>query len=194
MIVDIDDKLISTEIFEQKFVCDLNACKGACCIEGDAGAPLQLEEIDIMEEALEAVKPYMRKEGIAAVEKSGVFYMDDWNEPATTLVDNKECAFVFFDEKKIAKCAFEQAYIDGKTTWKKQISCHLYPIRVSKLSQGYALNYESWSICKDACTLGKKLQVPVYKFLKEPLERAFGEAFYKDLEAIDATLKNSDLH
>ena len=98
MLVEIGDKIVSTQIFERKFVCDLNACKGACCVEGDAGAPLTLEEIDILEEDLEAIKPYMRKEGIDAVDKTGVFYMDQDNEAGTTLVNNKECAFVFFDD------------------------------------------------------------------------------------------------
>jgi hypothetical protein len=191
MIVEIDDKLISTEIFERKFVCDLNACKGACCVEGDNGAPLTLEEVDILEEIYDAVKPFMREEGIAAVEKTGVFYMDEWNEPATTLVDNQECAFVYFDEKGITKCAIEQAHLAGKVDWKKPISCHLYPIRVSKLTNNVALNYDEWNICKPACACGEQLNVPVYKFLKEPIIRAFGEEFYDDMEKVDALLKEN---
>jgi hypothetical protein len=191
MIVEIDDKLISTEIFERKFVCDLTACKGACCVEGDNGAPLTLEEVDILEEIYDAVKPFMREEGIAAVEKTGVFYMDEWNEPATTLVDNQECAFVYFDEKGITKCAIEQAHLAGKVDWKKPISCHLYPIRVSKLTNNVALNYDEWNICKPACTCGEQLNVPVYKFLKEPIIRAFGEEFYDDMEKVDALLKEN---
>lgn len=191
MIVDIDDKLISTEIFDRKFVCDLNACKGACCVEGDAGAPLNMEEIDILEEILEEVKPFMRPEGIEAVEKTGVFYMDQWNEPATTLVNDKECAFVYFDAQGITKCAIEQAFLAGKVDWKKPISCHLYPIRVSKLTNNIALNYEEWKICKPACACGEQLDVPVYKFLKEPLIRAFGEDFFSDLEGIDQALKDN---
>jgi len=189
MIVAIDDKLISTEIFDQKFVCDLNACKGACCVEGDQGAPLTMEEVSIMEEILDEVKPYMRPEGLAAVEKEGVFYIDPWNEPASTLVNNQECAFVYFDETSTAKCAIEKAYIEGKTAWKKPISCHLYPIRVKKIGDDLALNYDEWHICKPACECGSQLNVPVYKFLREPIIRAFGEAFYSDLEGIDETLK-----
>lgn len=191
MIVEIDDKLISTEIFERKFVCDLTACKGACCVEGDNGAPLTLEEVDILEEIYDAVKPFMREEGIAAVDKTGVFYMDEWNEPATTLVDNQECAFVYFDEKGITKCAIEQAHLAGKVDWKKPISCHLYPIRVSKLTNNVALNYDEWNICKPACACGEQLNVPVYKFLKEPIIRAFGEEFYNDMEKVDALLKEN---
>lgn len=189
MIVAVDDKLISTELFSRKFVCDLNACKGACCVEGDQGAPLTMEEVDILEEIYEEVKPFMRKEGIEAVEKEGVFYMDPWNEPATTLVNNQECAFVYFDEQGITKCSIEQAFLQGKTTWKKPISCHLYPIRVKKIGENLALNYDEWSICKPACACGEKLDVPVYKFLKEPITRAFGESFYSDLLEIDETLK-----
>lgn len=191
MIVEIDDKLISTEIFERKFVCDLNACKGACCVEGDNGAPLTMDEVDILEEIYDAVKPFMREEGIAAVEKTGVFYMDEWNEPATALVDNQECAFVYFDEKGITKCAIEQAHLAGKVDWKKPISCHLYPIRVSKLTNNVALNYDEWNICKPACACGEQLNVPVYKFLKEPIIRAFGEEFYDDMEKVDALLKEN---
>ena len=192
MIVAVDDKLISTEIFERKFVCDLNACKGACCVEGDQGAPLTMEEVDILEEIYEDVKPFMRPEGIEAVEKIGVFYMDPWNEPATTLVNNQECAYVYFDEQGITKCAIEQAYFNGKVSWKKPISCHLYPIRTKKIGDSLALNYDEWDICKPGCACGEQLNVPVFRFLKEPLVRAFGETFYTDLEEIDKTLKERE--
>jgi hypothetical protein len=191
MLVEIGDKIVSTQIFERKFVCDLNACKGACCIEGDAGAPLTLEEIDILEEDLEAIKPYMRKEGIDAVEKTGVFYMDQDNEAGTTLVNEKECAFVFFDNNGITKCAIEQAHKEGKTDFKKPISCHLYPIRVKQFNDFTALNYDKWDICSPACACGESLNVPVYKFLKEPLIRAFGEEFFKELEVVNEEIKNN---
>lgn len=191
MLVQIDDKILSTDLFERKFVCDLNACKGACCIEGDAGAPLTMEEVDILEEILEDVKPYMRPEGIAAVEEIGVFYMDMTNEPATTLVNEAECAFVYFDEQNTAKCAIEKAWLEGKVDWKKPISCHLYPIRVSTIGDSLALNYEEWTICKPACACGEQLNVPVYRFLKEPIIRAFGEEFFQDLEQIDKEIQTS---
>ena len=184
MLIEVGDKVISTQIFERKFVCDLNACKGACCIEGDAGAPLTLEEVDILEDTFEQIKPYMRKEGIAVVEKQGVFYMDQDNEPVTSLVNDAECAFVYFDDKGITKCAVEQAFLDGKTDFKKPISCHLYPIRVKQFNDFTALNYDVWNICSDACTLGEQLAVPVYKFLKEPLIRAYGAPFFKELELV----------
>lgn len=190
MIYAVDDKLISTEIFEQKFVCDLTKCKGACCIEGDQGAPLKMEEIADMEEVLEEVLPYMRPEGRAAVEAQGVAYIDPWGEPAVTLVNNSECAFVYFDETNTAKCAIEKAYLEGKTTWKKPVSCHLYPIRVSQVGEDQALNYHEWEVCSPACDLGNQLQVPVFRFLKEPIVRAFGEEFFTDLEAIEAHIKS----
>lgn len=193
MLVEVQDKVVSSEIFEKKFVCDLQACKGACCIEGDAGAPITLDEIDILEEDLEQIYPYMRPEGIAEVEENGVFYMDEDNEPVTTLVNGAECAFVFFDDQNIAKCAIEQAYKDGKTDFKKPISCHLYPIRAMKYESFEALNYNEWHICKPACECGKNLNVKVYKFLKEPLIRAYGEAFYKELEIVDEELEKHDL-
>jgi hypothetical protein len=189
MLVEIDDKIVSTQIFEKKFVCDLNACKGACCIEGDAGAPLTMEEVSILEDSLETIKPYMREEGVKVVEATGVFYMDEENEPVTSLVNGGECAFVFFDENGITKCGVEAAYLDGKTDFKKPISCHLYPIRVKKFNEYKALNYDKWSICEPACACGDALNVPVFRFLKEPLIRAFGDDFYKELEVVDEQMK-----
>lgn len=193
MLIEVQDKVVSTQIFEKKFVCDLNACKGACCIEGDAGAPLKEEEVSIIEDNLEAIKPYMRPEGIAEVEKSGVFYMDDDNEPVTALVNGGECAFVFFDEKGITKCSIEQSYLQGKINFKKPISCHLYPIRVKQFNEFQALNYDVWSICEPACECGESLNVPVYKFLKEPLVRAFGEEFFEELVVIDEEMKKQNI-
>jgi hypothetical protein len=189
MLIEIQDKVVSLDLFEKKFVCDLNACKGACCIEGDAGAPITEEEIAILEDDLEFIKPYMRPEGIAEVDKTGVFYMDWDNDPVTTLVNGAECAFVFFDEKGITKCAIEQAHKDGKTSFKKPISCHLYPIRAQKYAQFEALNYNEWKICAPACACGENLNVKVYKFLKEPIVRAYGEAFYEEMEIVDRELE-----
>ncbi len=185
MLVEVKDKVVSTEIFRRKFVCDLNACKGACCVEGDAGAPLKKEEVTIIEDNLEKIKPYMRQEGIDAVEKEGVSYLDQENEPVTTLVNGGECAFVFFDDKGITKCSIEQAYLNGEIDYKKPISCHLYPIRVKKFNDFEALAYDEWDICKPACACGEELDVPVYKFLKEPLIRAYGQAFFDELLIVD---------
>lgn len=185
--IEIEDKIVSLDLFEKKFVCDLNSCRGACCVEGDAGAPLTMEEATILEDIYEDIKPYMRKEGIEAIEKDGAFYIDWDNEPVTTLVNGKECAYVSFDENGITKCAIEQAYNDDRTYFKKPISCHLYPIRVQKLSDGKeAVNFHSWDICKSACECGGKLNVSVFRFLKESITKKWGENFYSELEKVDA--------
>ena len=189
MLIELNDKIISTQIFERKFVCDLSACKGACCIEGDSGAPLTLDEVNILEEEIEAIKPYMRPEGIAAIEKSGVFYIDQENDAVTTLVNEKECAFVFFDEQGITKCSIEKAHKEGKLDFKKPISCHLYPIRTKQFEEFEAINYDQWDICKPACACGDKLDVPVFRFLKEPLIRKYGEVFFAELEQVDREIK-----
>lgn len=187
--IEIEDKLLSLDLFEKRFVCNLNACKGICCVEGDSGAPLTLEEVDIIEESLDVIKPYMNEKGIDIVDKQGVFYMDDDNEPVTSLVNNVECAFVYFDENKMAKCAIEKANREGKLDFKKPISCHLYPIRVAKLRKFEALNFNQWDICDDACSLGKELDVKVYQFLKEPIIRKWGESFFQELIQIDKEIE-----
>jgi len=179
----IDKTLISEDLFDKKFVCDLNACKGACCVAGDSGAPLDKDELPLLDAVLEKVKPYMVKKGIKAVEKFGTYVVDSDGDYTTTLVsDGAECAFVFFDKNKIAKCAIEQAYAEGKIAWQKPISCHLYPIRITKTKSYDAVNYSKWDVCKPACACGEKLDVPVYKFLKAPLIRKYGKGWYKQLE------------
>jgi hypothetical protein len=183
MLIELGDKIISTQIFEKKFVCDLNQCKGACCVEGDAGAPLNWEEVKIIQQDLEKIKPFMRQEGIEVVEKSDIFYLDQEKEPVTSLVNEKECVFVQF-ENGIAKCAIEQANKSGITSFKKPISCHLYPIRIKNFNEYTAINYEEWNICKPACSCGDKLDVSVFKFLKEPLIRAFGTEFFEELDQV----------
>lgn len=181
----VGETLVSEEVLDEQFVCDLHACKGACCIEGSSGAPLEQEEIDRLEEVYDDVKPFMRQQGIVAIEEYGLYQVDEDNELVTTLVEgNKECAFVVFDESGIAKCALEQAYLAGKTQWKKPISCHLYPIRLNRLTAYTAVNYHRWQVCKPACACGNKLKVPVFRFLKEPLIRRFGADWYSDLEEI----------
>ena len=183
--IELGDKLLSLDLFEKKFVCNLTACKGICCIEGDAGAPLEMEEIDILEESLDVIKPYMRQEGIDVIEKQGVFYMDEDNEPVTSLVKNGACAFVYFDKNNSTKCSIEKAHSEGKLDFKKPISCHLYPVRVTTLRNYEAVNFNQWDICSDACTLGTELNVKVYKFLKEPIIRKWGERFFTELIQID---------
>jgi hypothetical protein len=190
MLIQIKDKIVSTQLFERKFVCDLNACKGACCVEGDAGAPLTFEEIDLLEDNLEHILPFMRPEGIAEVEESGVFYMDVENEPVTTLVNEKECAFVYFDEAGISKCAVETAFNAGKINFQKPLSCHLYPIRIKEVDAVETLTYAIWPICAPACSCGESLDVPVFRFLKAPIIRAFGEDFFEEMAVTADALKN----
>lgn len=178
----LDNAVLSDDIKEQHFVCDLNKCKGACCVEGDLGAPLEEEELQKLEEVLDVVKPYLSKEGLEVIEKEGSHILDEEGDYSTTTIGGKECSFAIYDENKTLKCGIEKAYLDGKTTWQKPISCHLYPIRVTKYEHYDALNYDRWEICSDACDLGKQLKVPVYKFLKGPLTRKYGEQWYADLE------------
>ncbi len=174
--------IVSEDIIEKDFVCNLSACKGVCCVAGEAGAPLDKEETKILEEIYPKVKPFLRKEGIDAIEKQGTWVTSDFGELETPLIDGEACAYVTFDEKNTAMCGIEHAYNKGLVDWKKPISCHLYPVRVKDYSEFAAVNYHKWDICDDACTLGKELQVPVYKFLKEALIRKFGENWYLELE------------
>lgn len=180
----IDNILVSDDVIEERFVCDLNKCKGGCCEDGDSGAPLTNEELDIIKEGYERVLPYMTAAGKAEVSRQGLYRYDREFGWVTPTVDGGICAYGFRDEKGIIKCGFEQAYNDGKLHWKKPISCHLYPIKISvSKNTGYEmLNYEPReTLCAPACTLGKKLKVPVYQFLKEPLIRKFGTEFYEAL-------------
>ncbi|MGP1501129.1 DUF3109 family protein [Bergeyella cardium] len=180
--IQIEDKLISEEIFSEEFVCNLSKCKGICCVEGDAGAPLDKEEAQILENIYDKIKPYLTPQGIEAIEKQGKWEIDPTDgEYVTPLINNAECAYVTYDERGYTKCGIEKAYEDGVIDWQKPISCHLYPIRVTEYSSFTALNYHEWEVCSDACTLGKELQVPVYKFLKTPLIRKYGESFYSEL-------------
>ncbi|WP_196896189.1 DUF3109 family protein [Aureivirga marina] len=181
--------IVSEDIIEKDFVCNISKCKGECCIDGDAGAPLEENELQIMQDAYPAVKPFLREEGIKAVEEQGLYTTNEFGEHETTLIEGKECAYVIFDEKNTAMCAFEQAYNQGLISWKKPISCHLYPIRVQDYSGFAAVNYHRWQICDDACSLGKELQVPIYKFTKEALVRKFGEDWYMELEKIAEKIK-----
>lgn len=192
MLVEIHDKIISTDVFTEQFVCDLSKCRGACCVEGDGGAPLKQNEVKLLKKNLDRIKPYMNKKGIQAVEEKGFFYEDEEDLPATQLVDKKECAFVYFDKNSHAKCSIETAYKDGAIDFNKPISCHLYPIRTKDFVEFTALNYETWNICSAACDLGSSLKVPVFRFLKDPLTRAFGSKFFQELERVNEELKNQN--
>lgn len=179
--IQIEDTLISEDIFDKNFVCNIEKCKGMCCVEGDAGAPVEEEEKEILNQIYEKVKPYMTQKGIEEVQRQGVC-IETQQGLETPLIDGRDCAYVYRDQSGAALCAIEKAYREGKTTWKKPISCHLYPIRVSQVSSYRALNYNKWNICRDACLLGEELKIPVYKFVKEALVRKFGQSWYDKLE------------
>lgn len=179
----IGDKLISTDIVKKQFICNLNACKGACCVEGDGGAPLEEEELGILEDNYEEIVPYLTESGKAVLANKGLYTVHSEDGTyATPLINNKACAYVIYNELGIATCGIQQAYLDKKIDFPKPISCHLYPIRITKLPDFDALNYERWDICSPACKLGKEHQVPVYQFLKAPLIRKYGVEFYTALE------------
>lgn len=182
----VQDKIVSDDVVEEQFICNLNACKGACCWEGDSGAPLEEAELPILRDIFEKVKPFLSPAGIAAIEQQGPYV---WFEEAqgwgTTLVDNGPCAYMTLNAQGIAQCGIEQACRAGVIDFQKPISCHLYPIRVAKNEEiGFeALNYDRWDICSAACTLGKEHKMPVYRFLREAIVRKYGEAFYEELDA-----------
>lgn len=184
--------IVSEDIIEKDFVCNLSACKGICCVEGEAGAPLEKDETKILEGIYPIVKPFLREEGIKAIEEQGTWITSDFGELETPLVNNAECAYVIFDDKGTALCAIEEAYNKELIDWKKPISCHLYPVRVQNYSEFAAVNYHKWNICDDACSLGKELQVPVYKFVKEALIRKFGQHWYDELESISESKKSNN--
>ena len=180
--IQIDDTIISQDVINEEFVCNIAACKGICCVEGDAGAPIDPEETLIMQEIYPHVAPYLSKEGRKSIEPHGTTITAEDGSLETPLIHGKECAYTIFDERGTALCAIEKAYNEGKISWKKPISCHLYPIRLTQYTSFTAVNYERWSICHDACTLGQQLKVPVYKFVKEALIRKFGSDWYAELE------------
>lgn len=189
----IDDVLVSRAVLEEEFVCNLNACKGACCVDGDEGAKITAEEVEIMEHLYEKVKPYLTDEGIKKIEKDGVYYTGEKGQLHLNTVDSKACVFLHYKDE-IALCGIQQAQIDGVVDWPKPISCHLYPIRIDEYKDFEAVNYYEWDICSAACELGKKLKMPVYQFLKEPLMRKYGEAFYKQVEAAAGHLEGENEH
>lgn len=182
----IQEKIISTQLFKKSFICNLSKCKGACCWEGDFGAPLEQEEQTQISESLDQIMDYLPQENKDLIQESGftTFYQK-MNAVGTRLMPDKSCVFMNKDHNGIAVCGIEQAHQDGKTTFKKPISCHLYPIRVSKNEKTNfeALNYDEWDICSAACQLGEEQKVPVYQFLKEAIIRKYGEAFFEEMEA-----------
>lgn len=182
----IGDVLISDEVLTERFVCDLENCMGACCIEGDAGAPVDLDEIMQIEDVLPIIWDQLSIPARKVINKQGVAYTDPEGQLVTSIVNNKDCVFTCYDEKGCCFCALEKAYREGKTRFYKPLSCHLYPIRHKRVGDLDALNYHQWEVCKAAVLLGQKKDVRVYEFLKEPLIRKFGEAWYQELtEAVE---------
>jgi hypothetical protein len=177
----IEKTLISDDVCQAFFACDLKLCKGKCCIEGDYGAPLEEDEINILEEEIDKIKPYMSSEEIEVVSKTGVFVLDIDGQFVTPLVENRQCVFVFF-ENDIANCSIEKAFIDKKISFQKPLSCHLYPLRIQKQPEYDAINYHQWDICSGGRLNGKNLKIPLYKYLKEPLIKKYGDVWYEFLD------------
>jgi hypothetical protein len=185
----IGETLVSEELLEKKFVCDLTACKGACCVKGDYGAPLEDNELEVLDKVYPKVKPYLSERGIQAIEKQGKYIRYSRREWVTPLIQGKECAYTVFDNG-VAKCGIEKAWLDGKIDFQKPVSCHLYPVRINRMKSGVdSVNYDRWSICKAACKLGESLKVPVYKFLKAALVRKYGQEWYDQLDAAGGVIE-----
>lgn len=173
--------LVSEALFEQAFTCDISACKGACCVEGEAGAPLELDEIEQLKAHWHEVKPHLTPEGINALEIQGVATQNAFKDWETPLIDGKACAYINYNDKGVAQCGIEQAQRNGDTTLQKPISCHLYPVRIKNYSAFVAVNYHEWSICSSGCDLGAALERPLYQFVEKALVRKFGKAWYDAL-------------
>lgn len=182
--IQIGDVIVSFDVLREKFLCNLDVCKGACCIEGDAGAPVEFEEIGKLEEVLPVIRDELSPEARAVIDRQGVVYTDREGDLVTSIVNDKDCVFTCYDEKGCCYCAIEKAWREGKTDFYKPVSCHLYPIRVGDYGVYKAVNYNRWEICKAAVLLGEKENLPVYKFLKKPLIRKFGEDWYAELELV----------
>ncbi len=186
--LEIGKTLISLDVITKKFCCDLISCLGSCCVHGDSGAPLNGKEKGFLEQAYPEIKPYLRPEGISAIEEQGLHVLDDDHDTVTPLINQGECAYVIF-ENGVSFCGIEKAYREDKISWIKPLSCHLYPIRIREYKHYDALNYDEWDICRPALKKGKGLGLPVYLFVKDALIRAYGEDWF---EQLDYAAKNLD--
>ncbi len=188
-IIQVGDVLVSSEIFTEFFCCDLDKCHGICCVEGDAGAPVTMDEVALIEESLDAAWPLLSARAQTVIDRQGVVYTDTDGDLVTSIVEGRDCVFTHHKDG-CCLCALEMVYREGRTKWPKPISCALYPIREKKLSGGLVgLNYNRWQVCRDAVALGRKLQLPLYQFLCEPLKRRFGEEWYEELVLVAEQLK-----
>ncbi|PXV64111.1 uncharacterized protein DUF3109 [Dysgonomonas alginatilytica] len=179
--IQIDDAIVALDVIEENFICDLSVCQGECCVEGESGAPLENEEVEIIEKLLPAIWDDLSPKAQEVINAQGVAYKDRDGDMVTSIVNGKDCVFTYYDDKGICKCAIEKAHKEGKTDFYKPISCHLYPIRLEKFREFTAVNYHRWRICKAAVLLGNKEGLRIYQFLKEPLIRKFGNAWYNEL-------------
>lgn len=193
MMIEIDGKVISTEVFRRRFICDISKCKGICCYEGDSGAPLEDDERERLEEVYPVVKKYLSHEEKDEIAKQGLYVVDSDGDLVTPIIRGCECVYSNHEADGTWTCAIEKAYQDGKTTWRKPISCYLYPIRVSKTRKYEMLNFHEWEVCRAAMELGEKVGTPVYKFLREPLIAKYGEEFYHELEEVEQELINQHI-
>jgi hypothetical protein len=183
--IEIDGKIVSTDIITEKFLCDLGKCHGICCVEGNAGAPLEADEARILAEEWENYRPYMTTAGVAEIERQGFAVVDDDGDLVTPLIGDAECAYSY-NEGGVTLCAIEKAWADGRTPFRKPISCHLYPIRVTQFGDGsLGLNYHRWAVCGGALELGREKGVPMFRMLREAITRRFGEEFFEALEAAE---------
>jgi hypothetical protein len=179
--LEIQDTLVSLELIRKKFCCDLKVCLGGCCVFGDSGAPLTLDETGFLDDHLDALRPYLRPEGIRALLEQGMYVTDMENEIVTPLINGKECAYTFF-ENGIAFCAIEKAYRAGAIPFNKPVSCHLYPVRLKAYRHYTAVNYDEWEICRPAHDEGESLGILLYRFLEEALVRKFGREWFEQLD------------
>ncbi|WP_243348227.1 DUF3109 family protein [Parabacteroides sp. FAFU027] len=188
----IDDTIISFDLIEREFICDLNTCLGACCIEGDSGAPLIYEERDKIEELLPVIWDDLLPEAKKVIEETGVSYIDEEGDLVTNLIHGKDCVFTYYEGNGICKCVLEKAFREGKSDFYKPISCHLYPVRLKEYDGFTAVNVHRWKICKCAEVLGRREGVKLYQFLKEPLVRRFGEEWYEQLDIAAKALPDAE--
>ncbi|MDR2651222.1 MAG: DUF3109 family protein [Prevotellaceae bacterium] len=190
--IDIDDKLLSSDLFTECFCCDYEYCGGVCCVYGDSGAPLTEDEKEIIKKNLDEILPYMKPEGRKAIENEGVAVIDIEGDWVTPLINGEECAYSIYDENANCICGIERAYMDKKIDFRKPVSCHLYPIRVKRINGTTMLNYDQWSVCQCARDKGKNENIFVYEFLKEAIVRCFGNEFYSKLENVNKLIKTTN--
>lgn len=191
--VQIQDTIVSFDVITKEFCCDLKKCKGACCIEGDAGAPVTADEIAQIENLLPVIREDLSPQALKVIDEQGVAYPDPEGEMVTSIVNGRDCVFTVYGEDGCCYCAIEKAWREGRCSFMKPVSCHLYPIRVKRLGEWWGLNYDRWDVCQAAAIKGRREGIPVYKYLKEPLIRRFGQAWYDELELTVNEMKKQNV-